>query len=71
MPDQDIGTNRHEMRIGLCADCLHHDLVRSAKSSEFHRCLRSAGDPQFPKYPRLPVFSCSGYEQRQETQATG
>jgi hypothetical protein len=28
----------------------------------FWRCDLSAIDPRFPKYPRLPVRECSGYE---------
>jgi hypothetical protein len=24
-------------------------------------CTLSNTDPRYPKYPRLPVFSCSGY----------
>ncbi len=25
-------------------------------------CERSLTDPSFPRYPRLPVLSCRGYE---------
>jgi len=25
-------------------------------------CQRSFTDPAFPKYPRLPVIACAGYE---------
>jgi hypothetical protein len=25
-------------------------------------CLRARDDPAFPKYPRLPVLSCRGFE---------
>ena len=27
-------------------------------------CERSRTDPSFPRYPRLPVTSCRGYEPR-------
>lgn len=27
-------------------------------------CLRSKLDPRFPKYPRIPVASCPGFERR-------
>jgi len=27
-------------------------------------CLRSKTDERFPKYPRLPVRECPGYEKR-------
>jgi hypothetical protein len=47
---------------GLCADCIHARVVESSKGSAFLLCQLSKTDPQFPKYPRLPVWSCSGYE---------
>ena len=27
-------------------------------------CERSKTDPDFPRYPRLPVLSCRGFQQR-------
>ena len=27
-------------------------------------CERSKTDPSFPKYPRVPVLECRGYERR-------
>ena len=50
-------------RIGLCADCRHVRLIKSDRGSTFYFCQHSATDPKFPKYPRLPVLQCSGYEQ--------
>jgi pimeloyl-ACP methyl ester carboxylesterase len=47
--------------LGLCAGCEHLRRVRSARGSEFVLCARSALDPSFPKYPRLPVRQCKGY----------
>jgi PEGA domain-containing protein len=47
---------------GLCATCIHARTIESAKGSKFLLCRRSATDPSYPKYPRLPVFSCPGYE---------
>jgi GNAT superfamily N-acetyltransferase len=35
--------------------------MRSDRGSVFYRCLLSASDSRFPKYPRLPVVSCLGY----------
>jgi GrpB-like predicted nucleotidyltransferase (UPF0157 family) len=46
---------------GLCADCVHARRIASARGSVFFLCELSATDPRFPKYPRLPVISCSGY----------
>jgi hypothetical protein len=36
--------------------------IESDKGSTFYRCERSATDPSFAKYPRLPVLQCVGYE---------
>ena len=49
-------------RVGLCADCRHMRVIRSDKGSVFFLCGRSATQPEFPKYPRLPVLRCVGYE---------
>jgi hypothetical protein len=49
-------------RIGLCADCRFLRVIESHRGSVFYQCLRSATDPSFPKYPRLPVLQCHGYE---------
>jgi hypothetical protein len=46
---------------GLCAGCTSGQRVVSARGSVFWRCERSAEDPAFPKYPRLPVLRCPGY----------
>jgi hypothetical protein len=49
---------------GLCADCAHARLIRSERASTFLQCQLSFTDPQFQKYPRLPVLQCSGYEKQ-------
>lgn len=46
---------------GLCAGCVHLELQGSGRSV-FVRCALSDRDPAFPRYPRLPVLSCRGYE---------
>ena len=46
---------------GLCATCVHVRLIESAKGSSFVLCTLSDMDPQFPKYPRLPVLACRGF----------
>lgn len=60
--DDPAGSEQH--RIGLCFDCLHAQKIESARGSLFYRCQRSDTDPSFPKYPRLPVIQCRGYEQK-------
>lgn len=51
----------HPSEIGMCADCRFAAVVRSDKGSVFYQCRRSFTDPEFEKYPRLPVRACSGY----------
>jgi hypothetical protein len=51
-------------RVGLCADCVHLRLIASPRGSTFYFCELSKSDPLFPKYPRLPVRACAGYQPR-------
>lgn len=53
-PDQTI-------MAGRCATCKHARQVSSARS-RFLRCELSDRDPAFPRYPRLPVLRCEGWE---------
>ena len=48
-------------RAGLCATCLHLQVVRSPRST-FVRCGRSDREADYPRYPPLPVLGCRGYE---------
>jgi hypothetical protein len=52
-------------RAGLCASCKHVQRVKSDRGAEYFRCRLSDSDPRFPKYPRLPVLECRGYEKDQ------
>jgi hypothetical protein len=54
--------DRARSHAGLCTDCRHTQRIESARGSIFYLCKRSAADPEFPKYPRLPVVQCRGYE---------
>ena len=47
---------------GLCASCVHARVITSARGSAFSLCQRSATDPEFPRYPALPMRTCRGYE---------
>jgi hypothetical protein len=50
---------------GLCETCAHQRLIRNTRGSEFSLCERSKEEPdRFPRYPRLPVLECAGYEER-------
>jgi hypothetical protein len=50
--------------VGLCSCCEHEVLTRSAKGALFRRCGLALRDPRYPKYPRLPVWSCAGWKVR-------
>ena len=47
---------------GLCTKCVHAKVVVSDRGSVFWRCLLADDDSRFPKYPRLPVLECAGFE---------
>jgi hypothetical protein len=53
--------------VGLCGNCKYARRIESARGSVFYLCEHSATDPQFPKYPRLPVRACAGYEKMDRT----
>jgi hypothetical protein len=52
---------------GLCADCLNARGMTSQRGSTFILCQLSFVDSAFDKYPRLPVTSCRGYEQAEQS----
>jgi hypothetical protein len=54
--------NSRANEVGLCADCRHMRTVETPRS-RFYQCGLSLTDSSFPKYPRLPVVQCRGYEQ--------
>jgi hypothetical protein len=59
-------TSSEKERVGLCFSCQQMRLVRTDRGSVFYQCQRSATDPRYPKYPRLPVLHCPGYEWKEE-----
>jgi ketosteroid isomerase-like protein len=50
------------MQAGLCDSCRHQKLIRNTRGSTFSMCERSKTDERYPKYPRLPVVECEGWE---------
>jgi hypothetical protein len=67
MPSEKPGTEAERsepLRIGLCADCRYMKKIESARGAIFYFCQRSTLEPEFPKYPRLPVLQCRGYEKK-------
>jgi hypothetical protein len=53
---------------GLCDSCRHQQIVRNTRGSVFSLCRRARDEPdRFPRYPRLPVARCPGYERGEPT----
>jgi hypothetical protein len=49
--------------VGLCDRCRHQQIVRNTRGSVFSLCRRSRDEPdRFPRYPRVPVIECPGYQ---------
>jgi hypothetical protein len=55
------------MNAGLCDSCRHQKLIRNTRGSTFSMCERSKTDERYPKYPRLPVERCAGWERRESS----
>lgn len=55
---------------GLCDTCRHQQIVPNTRGSVFSLCRRFKNEPdRFPRYPRLPVTQCPGYERATEAEA--
>jgi hypothetical protein len=57
-----VNAQSEDDRVGLCAKCQYSRLIKSDRGSAFYLCQRSLTDSAFPKYPRLPVLRCPGFE---------
>jgi hypothetical protein len=56
------------VKAGLCDTCVHQRVVKNTRGSAFSLCHRSKTEPErFPRYPRLPVMQCPGYERSTAT----
>jgi hypothetical protein len=62
--DEPAPAARASKGAGLCDTCLHQKVVGNTRGSTFSLCMRSKDDPAYPRYPRLPVHACAGYEGR-------
>lgn len=60
--DEPDSTVVRDSVAGLCPGCIHSRRIESARGSAFILCELSRFDPRFPKYPRLPVLTCAGYQ---------
>ncbi|HPG24068.1 MAG TPA: hypothetical protein PLW10_00410 [Myxococcota bacterium] len=49
-------------RAGLCATCRHHRAQPTRRGTVFSRCQRADVDPDYLRYPPLPVRVCPGFE---------
>lgn len=49
-------------RFGLCDSCAHQRLIGNTRGSTFSMCQLGTTDPDWPKYPRMPVLACPRYE---------
>ncbi|WP_321476050.1 hypothetical protein [uncultured Paludibaculum sp.] len=47
---------------GLCETCVWVRRIANDRGSVFLLCRRALTDPSYPKYPRLPVLRCLGFE---------
>jgi hypothetical protein len=49
-------------RFGLCDRCTHQKLITSGRGSVFSLCRIGLSDPDWPKYPPMPVTACPRFE---------
>lgn len=48
---------------GLCTVCKFQRVVPTTRQTEYLMCTKHKDDPEiFPRYPRLPVRLCIGFE---------
>jgi hypothetical protein len=57
-----------QLHAGLCDACRHQRVIANTRGSRFSLCERSKTDARFPKYPRIPVAACPGFERREPAQ---
>jgi len=48
---------------GLCRACQHAKLNETRRGTAYLRCTRAEWDAALPRYPRLPVTDCAGFDQ--------
>lgn len=64
----DTAKQSERLRVGLCVECQFMRRITSDRGSTFYFCQRSIAEPEFKKYPRLPVLQCRGYEPASENE---
>ncbi len=51
--------------LGLCGSCRYRRGVIGRRGATYVLCRRAESDSNYPKYPRLPMLRCAGYEERE------
>jgi len=59
----DAGDGSPPVAQGLCGACSWARHIRNRRGSTFLLCGMSKRDPDFPRYPRLPILECRGFRQ--------
>ena len=59
---KDAQPAQFEQAAGLCPRCSHVRVIESDRGSRFLLCSLFRSNPRFPKYPRLPVTQCPGFQ---------
>jgi hypothetical protein len=54
-------------RFGLCDRCTHQKLIKSGRGSLFSMCQVGLRDPDWPKYPPMPVLRCPRFDASSDT----
>ena len=54
-------TQEEKTEVGLCAGC-KHAATQPGAHQVFWRCRRADLDPDYRRYPPLPVIRCEGFE---------
>lgn len=65
-PNDDVrGSAARDIRAGagLCGQCVYAVVRPTRRGTTYLRCGLARADSRFPKYPRLPISACDGYEQ--------
>jgi hypothetical protein len=55
--------------FGICDRCAHQRLIRTTRGSVFSMCVLGQADPDWPKYPRMPVLRCPRFAEREGDRA--
>ena len=68
MPDQPTAAAWQKLGAdpGLCGTCQHPKLNETRRGTVYLRCTRAEWDAALPRYPRLPVMQCPGFEPRED-----